>query len=275
MNKLTKAICFAAQKHEGQKRKDGTPYIYHPLKVAEIVKDAGFNEDYQVVAILHDVLEDTNATEAEVREFGDDIFEAVFLLTKRSGLSEEEYVEKILKNNMAFIVKSADKMHNVWDISYYGTPGKTRSKEEKRTAKRYIDEAVKYYKGRFNAALDSAIRNARATVSIYKTPEKREQISFSKKDFTSFFELEKQRLERLKSIADTCEKPDLSRTDVEFFRLYDSFYCVYGKEFSKKWEYTEYGWIPTTVNLSDWVDGLSSPTYDQIISEVKRRGYKV
>ena len=53
-------------KHEGQKRKQGTPYYLHPFAVADILKEKGFNDDYQAAGLLHDTLEDTNATKEEI-----------------------------------------------------------------------------------------------------------------------------------------------------------------------------------------------------------------
>jgi len=50
--KLAKAIAFAAEKHVNQKRKDGTPYIFHPLAVAELLKRYGYDIDYQVAGIF-------------------------------------------------------------------------------------------------------------------------------------------------------------------------------------------------------------------------------
>lgn len=114
--KLAKAIAFAAEKHANQKRKDGTPYIFHPLAVAELLKKYGYNIDYQVAGILHDVLEDTDATDEEVRAFGEDIYEAVKLVTRPKGADEAEYVKNILGNRMATAVKNADKIHNMCDI---------------------------------------------------------------------------------------------------------------------------------------------------------------
>lgn len=114
--KLAKAIAFAAEKHVNQKRKDGTPYIFHPLAVAELLKRYGYDIDYQVAGILHDELEDTDATDDEVRAFGEDIYEAVKLVTRPKGADEAEYVKNILGNRMAAAVKNADKIHNMCDI---------------------------------------------------------------------------------------------------------------------------------------------------------------
>ena len=87
---FARAIGLAAERHANQNRKDGTPYIYHPLKVAELVKDAGYGLRYQMAAVLHDVLEDTETTEEELTLFGEDVLEAVKLGTRPEGADEEK-----------------------------------------------------------------------------------------------------------------------------------------------------------------------------------------
>lgn len=114
--KLAKAIAFAAEKHANQKRKDGTPYIFHPLEVAELLKRYDYDIDYQVAGVLHDVLEDTDAIDEEVKAFEENVYEAVKLVTRQKGADEAEYVKNILTNRMAAAVKNADKIHNMCDI---------------------------------------------------------------------------------------------------------------------------------------------------------------
>ena len=77
------ALEFAKAKHKGQKRIGGDDYITHPIAVSEIVKNQGFDEIYQIAALFHDLLEDTDATEDEILKYGNQqILEAVKLLTK-------------------------------------------------------------------------------------------------------------------------------------------------------------------------------------------------
>ena len=145
--KLAKAIAFAAEKHANQKRKDGTPYIFHPLAVAELLKRYDYDIDYQVAGILHDVLEDTDTTDDEVRAFGEDVYEAVKLVTRPKGADEAEYVKNILDNRMAAAVKNADKVHNMCDII---------TTNNRSTILNYAKKVEKYYKGKFSYALDNA-----------------------------------------------------------------------------------------------------------------------
>ena len=63
---LEKAIEFMKQKHGNQKRKQGTPYYTHPLAVAELLKQKGFSEEYQLAGLFHDLIEDTDATRDEI-----------------------------------------------------------------------------------------------------------------------------------------------------------------------------------------------------------------
>ena len=112
--KLLLAFEFAKTKHKGQKRIGGNDYIIHPIAVCEIVKCQGFDENYQIAALFHDLLEDTDATEEEILKFGNSkILEAVKLLTKEKGYDMAKYISDIKKNPIAFAVKSADRLHNL------------------------------------------------------------------------------------------------------------------------------------------------------------------
>jgi (p)ppGpp synthase/HD superfamily hydrolase len=115
-NLLLEAIRFATAKHFGQKRLDGTPYIKHPAAVAELV---GNNLKAEIVAILHDTIEDTNTTFEELKtKFGRDIAVAVYLVTKPKGMDYEDYINIIKKSEdkLAIAVKIADLKHNLATI---------------------------------------------------------------------------------------------------------------------------------------------------------------
>ena len=112
--KMLLALEFATKKHEGQKRIGGDDYITHPIAVCEIVKSRGYDENYQISALFHDLIEDTDATEEEILKYGNSvILEAVKLLTKKKGYDIAEYISAIKNNPIAFAVKTADRLHNL------------------------------------------------------------------------------------------------------------------------------------------------------------------
>ena len=113
-DKVKRAIEFATQKHKGQKRIGGNDYISHPIAVYEMVKKQGYDEDFQITALFHDLLEDTNATEEEIIFYGSqNVLTAVKLLTKEKGYDMKTYIDGIKANPIAFAVKSADRLHNL------------------------------------------------------------------------------------------------------------------------------------------------------------------
>ena len=113
-DRVQKALLFASEKHQGQKRIGGDDYIVHPVAVCEIVKERGYGEDYQITALFHDLLEDTDATEEEILRLGnEEILAAVKLLTKEKGCDMAAYIAAIKSNEMAFAVKAADRLHNL------------------------------------------------------------------------------------------------------------------------------------------------------------------
>lgn len=111
---LAEKVATAA--HLNQKRKNGLPYIIHPAAVAGMVDGAR----YKAVAWLHDVLEDTSVTETELRkQFPDDIVDAVLSVTRQNGESYLDFVLRAKKDPIGRVVKRADIMHNLSDL----TPG--------------------------------------------------------------------------------------------------------------------------------------------------------
>lgn len=137
---LEKAVEFMKQKHSGQKRKQGTPYHTHPLAVAKLLKDKSFSLEYQIAGLFHDLLEDTDASFDEIRSLSnEEVLEAVRLVTKTDGYVMSEYVGNIKQNEMARMVKLADRIHN---LSESPNASKTfQAKYIKETQDWYVDLA--------------------------------------------------------------------------------------------------------------------------------------
>ena len=159
---VKKAYEYADNLHSGQKRQSGEPYISHPLNVAYILAEMHADKDTICAGLLHDTLEDTDATEEDLRIFGEDVVHAVKLLTRAKGADEEEYVKNVLADPMAAVVKNADKISNLYDSAFSGIVGQVRSEKAKKFAKKYVEKARKYYAHKFSPALDDAIEKVDA-----------------------------------------------------------------------------------------------------------------
>ena len=130
MGRVRDAYEYAVKLHEGQKRRDGSPYVTHCVATAEIIAEQGLDEDSIVAALLHDVIEDTPATYDDVkRQFGAtvaDIVEGVTKLTRVQYTShEEEQAENLRKMLIAMakdirviLIKIADRLHNMRTMDY-------------------------------------------------------------------------------------------------------------------------------------------------------------
>ena len=132
---IDRAVHYADAKHEYQKRKDGSPYIIHPLAVAEIVAEMGLDTDAVLGAILHDCIEDTDASHDDIANLFSptvaELVEGVTKLTRTDFTSQEEkQMENLRKMFMAMskdirvvLIKIADRLHNMRTMQYQ-TPKK-------------------------------------------------------------------------------------------------------------------------------------------------------
>lgn len=108
---LGQAIVLATQKHEEQYDKGGRPYILHVLTVMHRLRTD--DEELQCIAVLHDIIEDTDCTYKELEEFVTPrVIAAVKSLTKVPGETHEEYKARVLANPDALRVKKEDLRHN-------------------------------------------------------------------------------------------------------------------------------------------------------------------
>ena len=132
---IDRAVDYANQKHKLQKRKDGSPYIIHPLAVAQIVAEMGLDCDAILGALLHDCIEDTDASHEDIEKiFGPTVAELVEGVTKLTranfSSSEQAQMENLRKMFMAMskdirvvLIKIADRLHNMRTMQYQ-TPEK-------------------------------------------------------------------------------------------------------------------------------------------------------
>ncbi len=127
---VRKAYAYAAAAHAGQKRLSGEPYLSHPLAVAEILAEIGFDAHAVAAGLLHDTVEDTKVTLEEVdAEFGEQVADIVDGVTKISMMTfdskEEQQAENIRKMILAMshdirvpVVKLADRIHNMRTLDF-------------------------------------------------------------------------------------------------------------------------------------------------------------
>ena len=130
MGLIDKAVEYANAKHQYQKRKDGSPYIIHPLAVAQVVAEIGLDMDAILGALLHDCIEDTDASHEDIEKlFGATVAELVEGVTKLTRTDfttkEQAQMESLRKMFMAMskdirvvLIKIADRLHNMRTMQY-------------------------------------------------------------------------------------------------------------------------------------------------------------
>lgn len=172
--KILNAAAFAAEKHTGQKRKDGhEPYINHPIEVADLLTDVGNVDDDEIIiaALLHDTVEDCGVTFAEIEErFGATVAGYVRELTDDKSLPKAERKRLQIEHaphlsNGAKQIKLADKISNVRDV--IDNPPEGWSDDRRRE---YVDWGEKVVAGLrganpdLEARFDEVTRSARETL---------------------------------------------------------------------------------------------------------------
>ena len=139
LDAVNRAYAYAREMHEGQKRKDGSDYIIHPLAVAQIIAELSLDTDAILGALLHDCIEDTPATYQDIEErFGTTVVGLVDGVTKLTRVqystAEEQQMENLRKMFLAMsrdirviIIKICDRLHNMRTLEYQ-SPEKQISK---------------------------------------------------------------------------------------------------------------------------------------------------
>ena len=111
MNLIETSLQIALRAYAGQKDKAGKTYILHPLRLMQQMQ----SDEQMAVALLHDVIEDSETTDADLLNAGipQQVVDAVKSLTKRRGESYEDFIDRVLQNDLAVRVKIADIEDNI------------------------------------------------------------------------------------------------------------------------------------------------------------------
>lgn len=125
---VARALAFATEVHAGQQRDGGAPYIGHPVAVALLLADCGYEHpDLLAAALLHDVCEDCGVSGAELAgRFGAEVARVVQLLSK----GEAGYLGRVFADRSASLIKAADRLHNVRSLVTAPTAKRVRYSRE-------------------------------------------------------------------------------------------------------------------------------------------------
>ncbi|MBE6849288.1 MAG: bifunctional (p)ppGpp synthetase/guanosine-3',5'-bis(diphosphate) 3'-pyrophosphohydrolase [Ruminococcus sp.] len=239
VTKVLAAYQFAAKAHEGQFRSSGQPYIIHPLAVAKSLLELGMDTDSVCAALLHDVVEDTEATRQDIdKRFGTTVGMLVEGVTKLKKIpmfnKEQQQAENVRKMMLAMsqdirviIIKLCDRLHNMRTLQFR-PPHKQRS-----TA----DETMHIYVPLANRLGIRAVKDELEDLSFFYLDDfaysEIEQILQMNRDQRESFisSIKEQILERLKDVP-------LEKTP-EIFGRVKSHYSIYRKIFLQQKEYEE------------------------------------
>jgi len=144
---IKKAKKLAKQYHQGQTYNGKTYYNAHLIPVmqlAEIISPEDLKEKVVLVAILHDILEDTNCDpECIKKAFGTEVLESVLFLTKKAKIGYNKYFKDISNNKIAKIVKTADRLVNIYHLK------DVKDQQQKEKLIKKYEEQITYIKAYF------------------------------------------------------------------------------------------------------------------------------
>jgi GTP pyrophosphokinase len=172
-NRLRQAYEMGLTAHEGQTRLDGSPYIIHPLEVAEIAADLGMDEDAIIAAILHDTVEDTSVKLAQIRAtFGQAVATMVDSLTKikkidffarflgrNKASNQARNLQKLFvamtRDSRVIVIKLCDRLHNMHTLE--SMPAHKQQRISKETLEFYIPLARRLGLGQMATELEDLV----------------------------------------------------------------------------------------------------------------------
>jgi len=201
--KLQAAFEYASLMHKGQLRKDGTPYILHPKRVADNVKkykNSSRVEMLMMCAYLHDTVEDTEATFKDIREnFGGEVSSIVYEVTNDNKEKERLGKEKYLSHKMldmsswALVVKLCDRLDNVSDLAHAGEMFRMKYMNETLGIFNYIIDEREFTKTHL-VIMKEIIKRLSLLASLFKYHDERIEIIDEKIDklLKEYSEKEKQ-----------------------------------------------------------------------------------
>lgn len=221
-DRLRSAYELALSAHENQLRNDGSPYILHPLEVAEICMDLEMDADSIIAAILHDVVEDTNVRLNQIRQlFGTDVANMVDSLTKikkidffarfngrNKASNQARNLQKLFvamtNDYRVIVIKIADRLHNMKTLG--SMPDHKRTRISRETLEFYIPIARRLGLGTVTSELEDLVFQ-------FLYPEEYEKL---KKEVSTYFHLHEQKIQEMVSSTRTL----LERNGIKVASIY-------------------------------------------------------